>query len=75
MNSSKTASLSTRVVEKIAERTRTDPTHLPTPLAEVVNPDALDNLFADRDPDGQVTFTYEGFTVTARSDGTVNVRD
>lgn len=75
MNRQKNGVPSARIVQAIADHTRTKPTDLPTALADVIDPDALDQLFADRDTDGQVTFTYEGMTVTALSDGTVDIED
>lgn len=65
------------VVEKVAEAEGIDPVELTSPLYEVIDPDALNNIFAatptaDR-VDGQVTFPYHGYEVTVRSDGSVSV--
>lgn len=52
-----------------------------TPLYDVVDPDALDDLFrTDRNFDdggasGRVTFKYEGYDVTVRADGEIVLRD
>jgi len=45
------------------------------PLYEVVDPDALDALFADDGAFGVVTFEYAGHDVTVRADGTVEVAE
>lgn len=68
----------TQVVERVAEREGVDPTELRAPIDEVINPDALDSLFATR-PDGQprdggrIRFTYLGYEVTIVSDGTISI--
>ena len=69
-----------RVVEVVAEREGVDPTELRPRLNDVVDPDALDALFSDRDdergaPTGHVAFRYCGYDVTVSSDGRVDVRD
>ena len=48
------------------------------PLAEAIDPDALEALFDPvlvdaGDAGGRVVFTYEGLTVTVRSEGLVRV--
>lgn len=75
MRTEKTRSTSTAVVEAIADHTGTKPEDLPIPLADVVDPDALDHLFHGRDTDGQITFDYDGFTVTVSSRDEVRVTD
>lgn len=51
------------------------------PLYEVVDPDALDNLFrpnegsVNDDVVGRVTFTYGGYDVTVRADGEILLRE
>lgn len=50
-----------------------DPTKL-RPLHDVVDVDALDDLFRDP-PLGTVTFEYEGYTVIVRHDAEVAVRE
>lgn len=65
------------VVSAVAERLNHDRTEL-SPLSDVVDPDALDALLADRtDAAGhlQVRFTYCGMTVTVRRNGTVEVTE
>jgi hypothetical protein len=46
---------------------------LPEPQYDVIDPAALDQLFAGRDTAGCVRVTYCGYRVTAYSDGTVDV--
>jgi hypothetical protein len=43
------------------------------PLAEALDPDALDALFADRRTSGRVSFLYAGRSVTIAADRTVTV--
>ena len=69
---------SDRVVAAVAEREGTDPTELTQPLDEVIDPEALNHLFADRTsggqrPGGRVIFWYYGYTVTVDDDGTVSL--
>ena len=70
-------SLSETVVTTVAEREGVEPTEL-TPLYEVVDPDALDGLFAplggSPSTEGEVTFPYQGYEVTAYSTGRVELR-
>jgi len=70
--------LSQAIVETIAENEDVDPLAL-DPLYEVIDPDALDSLFAEtnRSPrsDGKITFEYAGHTVVVNSDGTVRLAD
>ena len=75
-------SLSHAVVEAVADREGVDVTELEPPAFEplysVVDPDALDAVFAPTHDGGQratgsVTFEYEGYTVTVDSDGTVDL--
>lgn len=67
------------VVEAVAEADDADPVELTPPLYEVIDSDALDRLFTattahDR-TDGQVTFSYNGYGVTVRGDGSVSVEE
>lgn len=68
--------LSTAVITTVADAEGTDPSDLPQPLHDVIDPDALDQLFRDRPAaDGHVRFRFHGYDVTARSDGTVTLDD
>ena len=67
-------SLGHSVVTAVARVAGVDPLSLDPPLAEVVNPDALDALFAGRpEAAGTVTFEYAGYAVAVHSDGRVDV--
>lgn len=44
------------------------------PLAESIDPEALDDIFEQRAaPDAHVTFTHEGYSITVTGDGSVLV--
>ncbi len=64
--------LSTAVVRAVADREGVDPIELDEPLYEVIDSEALDELFASGD--GSVTFEYYGYEVTAHSDGQVDLQ-
>lgn len=58
------APTSTRVAYRLAEECNTDVTEL-RPLAESVDPEALDAIFDGRPAEGaSVTFRHEGFIIT-----------
>ena len=63
---------STAIVETVSARTGQSVVDLP-PLYDVVDPDALDDLFTGRQTLGVVTFEYAGHDVTVRADRTVDV--
>lgn len=71
-------SLSHAIVEKIAATEDVDPLAL-DPLYEVIDPDALDSVFAATNgsprSDGEIAFEYSGHTVVVSSDGTVRLGD
>lgn len=71
-------SISTKVVEAVAEANGIEPTELTVPLYEVVDPDALNHLFqtdqfGGRQSVGRVTFTMAGCDVQVDSRGHVVV--
>lgn len=68
--------VSDRVLEAVADARGTDPLELDRPLYDVVDPDALDALFAADDGTDtlRVEFTYGGYRVTVRGDGQIGVR-
>lgn len=68
--SSTDRSASTRVIEAAAARTDRDALDLP-PLAETVDPEALDAIANDQG--AVITFPYAGMDVTVDETGTVNV--
>lgn len=70
----------TTVVELVADREGTDPMELRPPLYDVIDPEALNALFAPTSrgrlrESGQVSFEYLGYDVTVRGDGDVSVRN
>jgi hypothetical protein len=66
-------SLSTRVLETVAEREGVETTDLPSRLYDVVDPDALDSVFtADV---GHLTFPYCGYRITVHADGRIELAE
>jgi len=67
---------SEKTVRQIARREGVAPVDL-TPLHEVVDPDALDQLFEPAGSStrmaGAVTFEYHGYEVTVHADGFVEI--
>ncbi|MFC7187271.1 HalOD1 output domain-containing protein [Halorubrum yunnanense] len=67
------------IVDKIAEVEDVDPLELTPPLYEVIDPEALGQMFAtiptaDR-MELRVSFPYEGYEVTVHGDGDVSVEE
>lgn len=72
-------SVAAKIVSAVAEQDGTDPAELDPSLYEVVDPDALNALFAPTTTGhtragGHVMFTYCGYHVTTYSDGHVHVQ-
>jgi hypothetical protein len=77
-------SISFDVIAAVAEAEDIDPVELEPPeydaLYDVINPEALDSLFATREngrqrPAGRVEFPFCGYQVVVTSDGDVDVSD
>lgn len=73
-------SLTRAVLLAVADRDGTDPSELEPPLHHVVDPEALNSVFAATSrgrprSGGQIGFVYRGYEITAHSDGRVRVRD
>lgn len=70
-------SLSSKIVSEVAEFKDVDPLGIETPLYEVVDPDALDDLFTARSGPraGSVEFAYAGCRVLVHSEGGVVVTE
>ena len=67
-------SLSTTVVHALADAMEVDVTDVEFSLADSIDPEALDRLFAsgaDRTAAGHVAFTVEGYSVTVYSGGEI----
>ncbi|UPV74434.1 hypothetical protein M0R89_18120 [Halorussus limi] len=69
------AMLSDVVIEAIAEVADVDPTTTVIPVADRIDPDALDSLFVDSEGEAQATFRVCGLEVLVRSDGRVRIVD
>lgn len=67
-----------KIVEEISTAEQVGPTDLP-PIYEEINPDALNQLFrSDNGPlsdDIEVSFSYNGYSVTVTDDGAIEVED
>lgn len=73
-------SVTSAVIAEVAEQAGTDPAEIDQSLYEILDPDALNGLFAPTKmgharSDGCVEFTYCGYEITAFSDGHVRVRE
>ncbi|SMO53748.1 HalOD1 output domain-containing protein [Halorubrum cibi] len=64
---------STGIIETVADAANRESLGL-SPLYDSIDPDALDSLFRLSDEAVSVSFTYEGFEITADSDGEVVLR-
>lgn len=76
-NSKNERRISRTIVERIAEAEGIAPTELDTRLYDVIEPEALNELFrpqADGSAtDGFVSFNFHGYTVTVHSDSSVEI--
>ncbi|WP_276301413.1 HalOD1 output domain-containing protein [Halorussus lipolyticus] len=70
-----TGTVTDTVIQAIAEVAEVDPTNTVIPLADRIDPDALNSLFADREGNAQTTFRVCGLEVLVRSDGRVRIVD
>lgn len=80
LESADSDSLIQAIITAIADREGVDITEVEPPaydpLYTVINPEALETLFATRgETDGRVVFTYEGYEVTVHSSGAIDVAD
>lgn len=62
-----------RVVDTVSDETDTDPLELPQ-LYDAIDPDALNDAVESLDA-GRVEFTYAGYCVIVRADGTVDLTE
>ena len=69
--------LSRTIVETVADAEGVAPTELDARLYDVLEPEALDNLFQHQADgpatDGFVTFTFHGYEITVHSDSTIQI--
>lgn len=73
-------SISTRVVEKIAERRGVDPIEMRPHLYEVIDPDGLDQFFSEtiqnrEESTARVEFTYDQYEVTVENSGAITITE
>lgn len=57
------------IIERIAEIEGSDPLDLTPPLAESIDPDALEKLVGSADETVEIKFAYYGYTVTVYGNG------
>lgn len=69
------ATVSDTVIEAVAEVADVDPTTTLIPLADRIDPDALDTLFVDSEGDVQITFSVCGLEILVQSDGRIRIVD
>lgn len=62
------------VIESVAEAEGTEPIELTPPLNEVIDPAALESLFANKRSLGKVIFNYKNCEVSVFPDGYVSVK-
>lgn len=67
--------ISGRVLEEVAAQEGTSPVDLDQPLYDVVDPDALNALFAGSTPPATVRFTYLDYEIVVHGDGRIDVVD
>ncbi len=72
-------SLSTTVTVAVADVAGVEPSDIPEQLYDVIDPEALDNLFKPRDDGvsrrgGRLSFSLYGHHVSIRGDGTITVQ-
>ena len=74
-----TEDLSETIVNIVADFEGVDPAELTPPLYSVIDPDALEALFASTDsdgpPHGHVSFRYRGYDVRVTSDGGLEIKN
>lgn len=78
-DASATESLTARVISAVADETDKDPMEM-SRLSDVVDPDALEELFRDRHSgasreNGRVFFEFEGCKVVVDADGRIDVSE
>lgn len=74
------SSLSRTIIEAVAAQEGVDPSELTVPLYDVIDPDSLNSLFTTPENGhqrrrGRVSFFYHGYTVTADSQGEIELRE
>lgn len=62
------------IVSAIADETGEEPAEITPPLADVIDADALRQLFRNSRNDVRVTFAHRGREIDVQADGTVTIR-
>lgn len=69
--------ISNTIIETVADAEGVAPTELETRLYDVIEPEALNELFQHREDgpvtEGVVSFTFHGYEVTVHSDSSVEI--
>lgn len=68
-------SVSRAVIDAVAALENIPTAEVTPPLYDVVNPEALEKLFAGKASVGKVVFNYNGYEVSVEADGYVAVKD
>lgn len=68
-------SMSEAVIDAVAALEGTPPTELTPPLNDVVDPEALDKVFAGKASLGKVVFNYNRYEIRVDADSYVSVWD
>ncbi|AEN07601.1 hypothetical protein Halar_0345 (plasmid) [halophilic archaeon DL31] len=68
-------SVSQAVIDAVAAVEGTPPTELTPPLYDVVDPEALDKVFAGKASLGKVMFNYNSYEITVEADGYVAIEE
>jgi len=66
-------SITEQVLQAVADEEGTSPMELDAPLYDVIDPDALEALFADDRTPESVQFSYLGYRVTIDGDRQIDV--
>lgn len=68
-------SVSLAIIDAVAAAEDTPPTELMPPLYDVVDPEALNKVFAREESMGKIVFNYNGYEISVDADGYVAVKD
>ena len=68
-------SVSQTVIDAVAAAEGTPPTELTPPLYDVIDPEALDKVFAGKASLGKLVFNYNSYEINVEADGYVAVKD
>lgn len=63
------------IIAAVADREGIDEVDIDPPLADVLDPDALDRLIRESDSPTNVSFEYREWDIEVQSDGTISIRE